>query len=81
MMMELREQAERFGADIRDGIITEIDFSKRPYVAKTEEGESIEADTIIISTGAKAKYLGLPDEEKYKSAHVLRATVSSIARR
>lgn len=70
MMMELREQAERFGADIRDGIITEIDFSKRPYVAKTEEGESIEADTIIISTGAKAKYLGLPDEEKYNGMGV-----------
>lgn len=70
MMMELREQAERFGADIRDGIITEIDFSKRPYVAKTEEGETIEADTIIISTGAKAKYLGLPDEEKYNGMGV-----------
>ena len=70
MMMELREQAERFGADIRDGIITDIDFSKRPYVAKTEEGESIEADTIIISTGAKAKYLGLPDEEKYNGMGV-----------
>lgn len=70
MMMELREQAERFGADIRDGIITEIDFSKRPYTAKTEEGESIEADTIIISTGAKAKYLGLPDEEKYNGMGV-----------
>ncbi len=70
MMMELREQAERFGADIRDGIITEIDFGKRPYVATTEEGESIEADTIIISTGAKAKYLGLADEEKYKGMGV-----------
>ena len=70
MMMELREQAERFGADIRDGIITDIDFSKRPYTAKTEEGESIEADTIIISTGAKAKYLGLPDEEKYNGMGV-----------
>ena len=70
MMMELREQAERFGADIRDGIITEIDFSKRPYTVKTEEGESIEADTIIISTGAKAKYLGLPDEEKYNGMGV-----------
>ena len=70
MMMELREQAERFGADIRDGIITDINFSKRPYTAKTEEGESIEADTIIISTGAKAKYLGLPDEEKYNGMGV-----------
>ena len=70
MMMEIREQAERFGADIRDGEITSIDFSSRPYKATAEDGTVIEADSIIIATGAKAKYLGLPDEEKYKGQGV-----------
>ncbi len=65
MMMEFREQAERFGADIRDGSITDVDFSKKPYVATTDRGEQVEADTIIVATGASAKYLGLPDERKY----------------
>lgn len=70
MMMEIREQAERFGADIRDGEITSIDFSKRPYIATAEDGTQIAADTIIIATGAKAKYLGLPDEETYNGMGV-----------
>ena len=65
MMMEIREQAERFGADIRDGEIVSIDFSSKPYKATTDDNTVIEADSIIIATGAKAKYLGLPDEEKY----------------
>ena len=65
MMMEIREQAERFGADIRDGEIVSIDFSSKPYKATTDNNTVIEADSIIIATGAKAKYLGLPDEEKY----------------
>lgn len=70
MMMDMREQAERFGADIRDGIITECDLSAAPYKFTTDEGEKIEADTVIIATGASAKYLGLPDEEKYRGAGV-----------
>lgn len=70
MMMELREQAERFGADIRDGEIMSVDISSKPYRAVTDEGKTIEADTIIIATGAKAKYLGLPDEEKYNGMGV-----------
>ncbi len=70
MMMDMREQAERFGADIRDGIITECDFSAAPYKCKTDEGDEIEADTVIIATGASAKYLGLPDEEKYRGMGV-----------
>ncbi|MCR4810891.1 MAG: thioredoxin-disulfide reductase [Prevotella sp.] len=65
MMMDLRQQAERFGADIRDGEITEVDFSTRPYRMKDDAGNEIEAETIIIATGASAKYLGLPDEQKY----------------
>ena len=70
MMMEIREQAERFGADIRDGEIVSIDFSSKPYKAATDNNTVIEADSIIIATGAKAKYLGLPDEEKYNGMGV-----------
>ena len=65
MMMELREQAERFGTDIRDGEIVKVDFSKEPYKAWDDAGLEIEADTVIIATGASAKYLGLPDEQRY----------------
>ena len=65
MMMELRQQAERFGADIRDGVITAADFSAKPYVLTTDDGTQLEADTVIIATGASAKYLGLEDEKKY----------------
>ncbi|MBQ9357349.1 MAG: thioredoxin-disulfide reductase [Prevotella sp.] len=65
LMDDLRRQAARFGADIRDGEITEVDFTAPPYRLKDDAGREIEADTVIIATGAKAKYLGLPDEQKY----------------
>ena len=65
MMMDLRSQATNFGVDIRDGVITKVDFSKKPYVATTDRGIEIEAESIIIATGATAKYLGLDDEKKY----------------
>lgn len=70
MMMDLKEQASRFGADIRDGSISKVDFSKRPYHIVDERGNEILADTIIIATGASAKYLGLADEEKYRGQGV-----------
>lgn len=70
MMMEIREQAERFGADIRDGEVTKVDFSKKPYVLTIDGETDIAADTVIVATGAKAKYLGLPDEEKYNGMGV-----------
>ena len=70
MMMEIREQAERFGCDIRDGEVTAVDFSKKPYVVTIDGDKQLEADTVIIATGAKAKYLGLPDEEKYNGQGV-----------
>ena len=70
MMMEIREQAERFGADIRDGSITRVDFSQRPYKLWAEDGTEIEAETVIIATGASAKYLGLADESKYNGQGV-----------
>ena len=70
MMMQLRQQAERFGCDMRDGIIEKVDFSKRPYVVTTDRGVEVEADTVIIATGASAKYLGLDDEKKYNGMGV-----------
>lgn len=65
MMEDLKKQAERFGADIRSGEITSIDLSKRPFLVTIDEATEIEAETVIVSTGASAKYLGLPDEKKY----------------
>ena len=70
MMMDLREQAERFGTDIRDGEIVKVDFSKAPYVCIADDGTEIVADTVIIATGASAKYLGLDDERKYNGQGV-----------
>ena len=70
MMMDLREQAERFGTDMRDGSITKVDFSARPYKLWAEDGTEWEADTVIIATGASAKYLGLDDERKYNGQGV-----------
>lgn len=70
MMMDLKEQASRFGADIRDSSISKVDFSKRPYHIVDERGNEILADTVIIATGASAKYLGLADEEKYRGQGV-----------
>lgn len=70
MMLDMRNQAEHFGADIRDGVIVKADLSKAPYKLTTDEGHEIEADTVIIATGASAKYLGIADEEKYKGEGV-----------
>ena len=70
MMMDMREQAERFGTEMRDGSITHIDFENRPYRVEDEDGKAFTTDTIIIATGATAKYLGLEDEEKYKGQGV-----------
>ena len=65
MMDELKEQAMRFGTDVRTGIATEVDFSGEMKKVTLDDGTVIEAATVIISTGASAKYLGLPDEAKY----------------
>lgn len=64
-MEDLRSQAARFGADIRFGVATASDLSKAPYKVIIDEEKVIETDTLIISTGATAKYLGLDDEKKY----------------
>ena len=65
LMDDLRKQAERFGVDIRTGIATKADLSQAPYKITIDDEKVIEADTVIISTGATAKYLGLEDEQKY----------------
>ena len=65
LMDDLRAQAERFGVEIRNGIVTKVDFSERPYKITIDDEKEIEAETVIISTGASAKYLGLDDEKKY----------------
>ena len=70
MMDDLRRQAERFGTDIRDGIIERIDLTKRPFTAIAENGQQIAAETVIIATGASAKYLGIDDEKRYAGVGV-----------
>jgi thioredoxin reductase (NADPH) len=65
MMEDLKKQAERFGADIRFGIATDADFSGRTHKVVIDENKVIEAEAIIIATGATAKYLGLDAEKKY----------------
>lgn len=70
MMEHFRKQAMRFGADVKSRVITEVDFSKRPFVCIDERGDRVIAETVIISTGASAKYLGLEDEKKYQGLGV-----------
>ena len=65
LMEDLRKQAERFGADMRFGLVTKMDCSVAPYEVTIDEEKVIAADTVIIATGATAKYLGLEDEKKY----------------
>jgi thioredoxin reductase (NADPH) len=65
MMEDLRAQALRFGADVRFGVATKADLSAAPYKITIDDEKLIEADTLIIATGATAKYLGLDDEKKY----------------
>jgi thioredoxin reductase (NADPH) len=65
MMEDLKKQAERFGTEVRFGVATAVDFSGRVHKVTIDENKIIEADTVIISTGATAKYLGLEAESKY----------------
>jgi thioredoxin reductase (NADPH) len=70
MMEDLRKQALRFGADVRRGIITDIDLSKRPFKAVVDHEHEIEAEAVIVCTGASAKYLGLESEAKFRGMGV-----------
>jgi thioredoxin reductase (NADPH) len=65
MMEDFRKQAERFGTDIRFGYVTKVDFSSKPHKVVIDETKTVTADTVIISTGASAKWLGLESEQKY----------------
>lgn len=65
MMNDMRLQAEKFGVEMRQGLITDVDFSARPFSLTIDGSTQINADTVIIATGAAAKYLGLDDEKKY----------------
>ncbi|MDW5288243.1 thioredoxin-disulfide reductase [Formosa sp. PL04] len=65
MMIQLQEQAKRFGSDIRDGWVAKVDFSGDVHKVWVNETQEIHAETVIISTGATAKYLGIPSEQKY----------------
>jgi thioredoxin reductase (NADPH) len=65
MMVQLQSQAQRFGTDIRDGWATKVDFSSEPHKVWINDTKEIHADTVIISTGAAAKYLGLDSEQHY----------------
>lgn len=65
MMIELQKQAERFGTDVRDGWITKVDFSGDVHKVWVQDTKEIHCETVIISTGASAKYLGIPSEQKY----------------
>lgn len=65
MMVGLQAQAQRFGTDVRDGWVTKVDFSGDIHKVWIQDDKEIHAETVIISTGATAKYLGLPSEQKY----------------
>ncbi|MEI6456756.1 MAG: thioredoxin-disulfide reductase [bacterium] len=65
MMEDLRKQAERFGTQVRFGVVTKVDFSARPFRAEADDGKTIVAETVIIATGASAKWMGLESEKKY----------------
>lgn len=70
MMADLKKQAQRFGAEIRTGHITKADLSSRPFRVTVDGAHEIEAETLIVATGASAKYLGLPSETKYRGQGV-----------
>ncbi len=66
MMEDLKKQAERFGTDVRWGLVTEVNFEERPFKIKTDDGKVILAETVIIATGATARWLGLESERRYQ---------------
>jgi thioredoxin reductase (NADPH) len=70
LMGDMRAQAVNLGADVRSGYVTAVDLSQRPFRVTVDESETILAETLIIATGATAKYLGLPSEDKYRGMGV-----------
>ena len=70
LMENMRQQAINVGTDIRSGSVVDVDFEELPYKVTLDDGKVLEADTVIIATGAAAKYLGLSDEIKYQGMGV-----------
>lgn len=70
LMSGMREQAVKLGADIRRGVVTAVDFDVRPFRLTVDGEKEIEADAVIIATGATARYLGLPSEQKFRGLGV-----------
>lgn len=70
LMDQMKRQAQRFGAEVRRGRIVSVDLGGRPFRATDEEGREMEAEAVIVATGATAKYLGLPSEKKYRGLGV-----------
>ena len=66
LMADMRAQAVNLGADVRPGMVTAVDLSKRPFTVTVDGETTIQAETLIIASGATAKYLGLPSEEKFR---------------
>ena len=64
MMNDFKAQAERFGTDIRYGMITKVDFSKRPFTLTIDDDKQVQAETVILATGASAKWLGIESEKR-----------------
>ncbi|MFC1732486.1 thioredoxin-disulfide reductase [candidate division KSB1 bacterium] len=70
MMEDFKKQAERFETEVRWGLVTEVDLSKRPFKVTADDGKTMLAETLIIATGATAKWLGLESEKKYNGMGV-----------
>lgn len=70
LMEQMKAQAENVGTTLKTDIITDVDFSKRPFICKGDSGDIYEAETVCIATGAKARWLGLPSEQEYQNAGV-----------
>lgn len=70
MMEDLKKQAERFGTEVRFGIVTKVDFSSRPFKVEADDGKTVMAETVIIATGATAKWLGLESEITFRGMGV-----------
>ncbi len=70
LVLRMKQQAERFGVEVRSGVITKTDFSKRPFALTIDSKDEVLADTVIIATGASAKYLNIPGEQKFRGSGV-----------
>ena len=70
LMEQMKGQAENVGTEMINDIITEVDFTKRPFICSGDSGNTYIAETVVIATGAKARWLGLPSEEKFRGLGV-----------